>query len=453
MKKNLLIIIVLLSSFIAHAQRHLIATPIRVKPLTRINQTPTTQKPMAAACDTIKYDSAFDATNPWDPYYYQWPYDNWGYLFGVDNEDSLGFNILEDANFYDVTGSDYTYITGGLAFLTYANSTNPANLNKKLYFKIYSDLGGFPNQLIGLKIIALNQANQIIINGLRAIEFQFDNAIPIPSNKRFYVSIDHENFHWNASERDSIAITANGTDQAPAAAYQYIDASASQQGIGWHIVSQTWTSDDAGDPLDVNLFLFPYVNNSATGCTTLPVSILNFKGAVVNNQPVLSWSTATEFNDKGFAIERSKDGKIFTQIGFVNGAGSTTQRKDYSYTDASSGDIGVATCYYRLKQIDLDGKTSYSNVIPLSLKNALDWKIYPNPVKDKITIALNLTTDTKVNVQVISKDGRLLLNTDKGTLPQGEQEINLNMQNIASGSYFVRVTAGDKYYMQTIVKQ
>ncbi|HVX28300.1 MAG TPA: T9SS type A sorting domain-containing protein [Parafilimonas sp.] len=453
MKKNLLIIIVLLSSFIAHAQRHLIATPIKVKPLTRINQAPTTQKPMAAACDTIKYDSAFDATNPWGAFYYPFPYDNWGYEIGVNNPDSIGFNILEDANFYDVSGSDYTYITGGLAFLAYANSSNPANLSKNLYFKIYSDLGGFPNQLIGLKILPLNQAHQVLIDGLRALEFQFDNAIPIPANKRFYVSIDHENFHWNASARDSIAITADSSDEAPASAYQYIDASISQEGIAWHKVSEFWPADNNNDPLDIDLFLFPYVNNSATGCTTLPVSILNFKGAVVNNQPILSWSTATEFNDKGFAIERSKDGKIFAQIGFVNGSGTTSQRRNYTYTDVTSGDIGVATCYYRLKQIDLDGKTNYSNVIPLSLKNALDWKIYPNPVKDKITIALNLTTDTKVNVQVISKDGRLLLNTDKGTLPQGQQEINLNMQNIASGSYFVRVKAGDKYYTQTIVKQ
>ena len=48
--------------------------------------------------------------------------------------------------------------------------------------------------------------------------------------------------------------------------------------------------------------------------------------------------------------------------------GTTTQRKDYAYTDATLSDFGIATWYYRLKQIDLDGKTSYSNIIPLSLK-------------------------------------------------------------------------------------
>jgi hypothetical protein len=204
----------------------------------------------------------------------------------------------------------------------------------------------------------------------------------------------------------------------------------------------------------VNLFLFPYVSNSADGsCSVLPVSILDFKGSVNDNKALLTWSTATEFNNKGFAVERSKDGKVFTQIGFINGAGTTTQRKDYTFTDATLSDIGVATMYYRLKQIDKDGKMSYSKVIPLSLRNILDWKIYPNPVKDKLTVELNLTSDTKVNVQVISKDGRLLLNADKGTLPQGLQQLNFNIKNIASGSYFVRVEAEEKSYVQMIVKQ
>ena len=445
MKKSLLIVISLFFAFIVTAQKH-IATALSAKKVSGVAQHSTTQKPGAAACDTLKYDSAFDATNPWTQFYYAFP-DNVGYLFGVSNKDSLGYKIKENANYYDVSGSDYTYITGGIAYFNFANSNVSSEMSKNLVFKVYDDNGaGYPNNLLGSTSLKLSQIKTDVDNGL-GVEFNFSSPIAIPANKIFYVSIDHNNFKWDVTARDSIAIIADSSDEAPAAAYQYIINQ-------WYPVNQIWPADPLGQyPLDANLFLFPYVTNTIGGCSTLPVSIVDFKGSLNNNKALLSWSTVTEFNNKGFAIERSKDGKTFTQIGFVNGAGTTTKRINYTYTDATLSDFGIATFYYRLKQIDIDGKTSYSNVIPLSLKNIVSWKLYPNPVKDKLTVELNLAADTKVSVQIISKDGKLLLNADKGTLPQGQQQLNFNTQNLASGSYFIRIKAGDKNYTQTIIKQ
>lgn len=442
MKKCLLILIALFFVFIVNAQKHM-ATAVPAKKISGVGNS-LTQKP-TAACDTLKLDSAVD----WTPFYYS--FGSNGYVFGTGNLSPVtGFTVNEDANYYDVSGSDYNYISGGLVFFAFANSNKTANLSKDLIFSVYDDDGsGLPNNLLGSATVKLSQAKSDAKKGFLT-EFVFTTPIAIPANKIFYVSVDHSNFSWGGGTRDSIAIIADSSDQAPAAAYQNITLTSGES--GWIPVNQVWTTDGIS-PLDANLFLFPYVTNTLTGCSTLPVSIVNFKGSINDNKALLTWSTATEFNNKGFAVERSRDGKVFTQIGFVNGAGTTTQHKDYTYADATLSDFNISTTYYRLKQVDLDGKTSYSNVIPLSLKDILSWKLYPNPVKDKLTIELNLTADTKVNVQVISKDGRLLLNADKGMLSQGQQQLNFNVQNLANGTYFIRVKAGDKTYTQTIVKQ
>lgn len=447
MKKSLLILITLLCAFILNAQKY-VATAVPTKKISGIASYSPTQKP-TAACDTLKYDSAFDSNTPWTPYYYT--FDDVGYVLGTGKlAPTTGFTINQDANYYDVSGSDDNYITGGLVYFIKANSNISADLTKNLVFNVYDDDGtGFPGNLLGSTTVKLSKAKNNLNNNLPT-EFVFTNPISIPSNKIFYVSIDHSNFKWGNGTRDSIGIIADSIDQAPAAAYQNITDTLGN--TFWIPVNQVWTTDGV-TPLDVDLFLFPYVSNSLTGCSTLPVSIINFKGSLNDNKALLTWSTATEFNNKGFAIERSNDGKVFMQIGFVNGAGTTTQRKDYTYTDATLSDFNITTTYYRLKQIDLDGKTNYSNVIPLSLKDALSWKLYPNPIKDKFTIELNLTADTKVNVQIISKDGKLLLNADKGTQPQGEQQLNFNVQNLTNGSYFIRVKVGDKTYTQTVIKQ
>ena len=447
MKKSLLIAVAFLYAFAIHAQKH-IATPIQAKKLSGIVQHSPTQKPEAAACDTLKYDSA---NKFWTPSFYVPTLDGSeddGFTFGV-SRNAGDISIKQDANYYDVSGTDYNYITGGLIYFDVANSTNAADLTKNIIIKVYDDLGGFPNNLLGSTSLKLSSIKKDVDKN-NLTEFLFSTPIAIPNNKIFYVSIDHSNFKWNSTTEDSIAIIANANDEAPAAAYQYWDIKNS--GPVWIQVNQYY-QDNIGDPLDVNLFLFPYVINTIGGCSTLPVSVFDFKGSINDNKAMLTWSTATEFNNKGFAIERSKDGKTFMQIGFVNGAGTTTKRINYTYTDATLSDFGIATFYYRLKQVDLDGKTSYSNVIPLSLKDIVSWKLYPNPVKDKLTIELNLNANTKVSVQVISKDGKLLLNADRGTLPQGQQQLNFNTQNLASGSYFIRIKAGDKNYTQTIIKQ
>ncbi len=117
----------------------------------------------------------------------------------------------------------------------------------------------------------------------------------------------------------------------------------------------------------------------------LPVELLTFKGVSDGKSVILKWQTASEINNAGFEIERSKDAKHFETIGFVEGKGNTTELTNYQFTD----DWRVAPLqYYRLRQTDFDGAFEYSNIIAVSIKDDTDKtiRLFPNPVQTSFTI-------------------------------------------------------------------
>jgi hypothetical protein len=394
-------------------------------------------------CDTL---NAY-AANDWSAYYYE--YRGGGSVLGTNNLlATKNAKVLEDANYFDVTGSNYNFITGGLVYFASANSNIAADLNKNINFKIYDDAGGVPGTLLGSASLTLGQVQQDVEQG-KLTEFTLASPIAVPVSQKFYVSVDHSNFTWHYPTQDSIAIVATSNHATSNGAFQYDSVNAVTQ---WSPVPDFWRNADHSDSLDVTLFIFPFVRNSLTTCNVLPVSIFNFGGFIKDFQAYLNWSTAAESNNKGFYVERSKDGRNFSSLGFVAGAGNSSQIKNYSYTDGALKDINVSTTYYRLKQVDLDGKFTYSNVLSLNLKNTAQWKLYPNPVKDVATIELNLTASSKVNVQVISRDGKMVINSNKGILNQGTQQIFVDTKGLAKGSYVVRVKTDATTYSIPIIK-
>ena len=401
-------------------------------------------------CDSLNITAA----NNWKAYYYNYGgTGGGGYVFGTSNlgDSAQHSKILQDANHFDASAGSYNYISGGLVYFSKANSNIAANLSKYIYFKLYADSLGMPGKALDSAKLTLSQVHKNVLQG-KMTEFKFAAPIALPASKKFFIGVDHRNFKWDPTNRDSIAIVATENGATVNQTFQYINQQDGSK--NWHAVNAFWIFN--GSPFNVSLFIFPYVSQSADGCSVLPVSIFNFGGMIKNSQAYLNWSTAVESNNKGFYIERSKDGKDFASLGFVNGKGNTSQITNYSYTDASLKDINVSKTYYRLKQVDIDGKSAYSNVIELSLDNIANsgkWKLYPNPVKNSATVEVNLETASKVKAQLISRDGKILLNTDKGLLNEGTQQFYINTQTIAKGSYILRITIGDKTYSQLLVKQ
>ncbi|MFC5283293.1 T9SS type A sorting domain-containing protein [Pedobacter alpinus] len=180
---------------------------------------------------------------------------------------------------------------------------------------------------------------------------------------------------------------------------------------------------------------------------TLPVSLTSFAAAFTNNQNSLTWATSSESNSAGFDIESSIDGLAFNKIGFVASKGvngSSSVNLNYFYEDktATSG-----TTYYRLKQIDKDGKFEYSEikfVKNLLLENQNSFKIYPNPTTDYVEITGK--NQEEVTVQLFTSFGKEV----KAELVNGR----INMSALDAGIYVLRISKEGKVLQSNkIVKQ
>lgn len=112
----------------------------------------------------------------------------------------------------------------------------------------------------------------------------------------------------------------------------------------------------------------------------LPVEFISFYGKLKDNEIQLLWDTASEENNKGFHVERSTDARDWSEIGFVEGRGTSSEINRYKFTDNEPipGDN-----YYRLKQVDYDSRFEYSKIVVIKRYNVA--RVFPNPInKDSV---------------------------------------------------------------------
>lgn len=174
----------------------------------------------------------------------------------------------------------------------------------------------------------------------------------------------------------------------------------------------------------------------------LPVELISFYvKANLACQAELSWSTATEINNDRFVVLRSIDGVRFVEIGTVKGNGNSNNINTYTYTDTES----VNECYYKLKQIDFDGKKEEFKILSFSEncnKPKFNISYFPNPVKDDLELSIVGSNLSRVLIELNSIQGNKLikksLQTSEGTL-----KTTLNMQPLNSGVYLLKVLHND----------
>ena len=189
------------------------------------------------------------------------------------------------------------------------------------------------------------------------------------------------------------------------------------------------------------------LSNSVTQ-GNLPVTFLNFDGKLIDNKAQLTWSTATEINNKGFEVEKSSDGQSFAGIGFVRGNGTSSLVNNYKFTDIK---VLSGSNYYRLKQVDIDGNFNYSSTIRLDFKN-FDWAIFGNPISSNSWIQLQVAKTSNIAFQVYTIDGRLVKTINKGTVSEGTYSVPLNLGNAASGIYIVKLVSDNQIFSKKIIK-
>jgi hypothetical protein len=184
----------------------------------------------------------------------------------------------------------------------------------------------------------------------------------------------------------------------------------------------------------------------------LPVVISAFTATKNADATILRWSTASEGNNSYFEIQRSTDSKKFEAIGTVKGSGNSSKKVSYSFTDGAS--FAAKTLYYRLKQVDFDGKAEYSKTVNVSniapakgISNTL-----PNPFNDELNVTINVASNVTATVVIMDLIGKVH-HTSTEQFQAGANKVSVNTTDMPDGIYFVRVSYNGESFTQKVIKK
>ena len=183
----------------------------------------------------------------------------------------------------------------------------------------------------------------------------------------------------------------------------------------------------------------------------LPVELISFNAVILNGVVELKWATATETNNSFFTIEKSFDLYTYEVIGKIEGAGNSNFVNQYVFEDklADTGHI-----YYRLTQTDYDGTTVICGIIGVEtdLSNSKNTMIdiYPNPVIDYVEIEIERSSEEIATVILLSQDGQIIYQEKSAS--EISSDIQIQMQELPSAIYIVKVEVGNEVIKKKLVK-
>ncbi len=189
----------------------------------------------------------------------------------------------------------------------------------------------------------------------------------------------------------------------------------------------------------------------------LPVELSFFSASSNKNNVELQWKTATEVNNFGFEIERTALGNLllannqkqtvnsWSKVGFVKGNGTTNAPKEYSFSDKN---LSTGKYSYRLKQIDRDGKFTYSQTVEVEIgsipKEFALMQNYPNPFNPSTMISYQIPVNSHITLKVYDAIGREVATLLNEVKEVGYYSATFDASKLSSGIYFVRLQQGEK---------
>lgn len=193
----------------------------------------------------------------------------------------------------------------------------------------------------------------------------------------------------------------------------------------------------------------PVFSRFALPSAVLPVTLLQFTAKPANNGVLVNWTTAAEQNSIYFSVERSADGSNFTEIARVSAAGKSNRPISYQSFDANPL---PGTSYYRLKQVDLDGKSMLSKVavVHFTADSRFTMNLSPNPVSNFIKITLASGSKT-FDATVIGMDGKAVISAH-GDANRLNGQLNNQLGKLSPGVYLLKIENTAEHYMTKFVK-
>lgn len=185
--------------------------------------------------------------------------------------------------------------------------------------------------------------------------------------------------------------------------------------------------------------------------TPLPVTLTRFGATTQRAGVAVSWATASELSSAGFEVQRSADGTAFRTLGTVAGAGTTQTAHTYSYLDAAPL---CATGYYRLKQFDADGTSTYSPVVAVPAGTAAlsMLSLYPNPATGGATLAWEGSAASTGRWYLTNTSGQVV-HTEALVTQAGPNTLALDLHPYPTGRYVLTMEAAGQSVRRTLVQK
>jgi hypothetical protein len=185
----------------------------------------------------------------------------------------------------------------------------------------------------------------------------------------------------------------------------------------------------------------------------LPVTLTDYKAAVSsdNSRVTVSWATAIEENSKYFILQRSGDGRQFTDLDTIPAAGGPSAGHQYAYVDR---DPLYGDNFYRLTQVDIDGKTTFYDIlkVTVSMQGQSLIRLNPNPAGNTVFLKLAYPEGGATQVNLADAQGRILktwqFRKEGAILDQ-----YLDISNIPPGNYFLHVQGITIRAVQQFIKK
>lgn len=171
-----------------------------------------------------------------------------------------------------------------------------------------------------------------------------------------------------------------------------------------------------------------------------PVELLEFNALAIEGKVKIDWTTAREENLDYFEVERTQNGTTYQSVSQLDAKGNSQDL--LSYTDWDQ-EPWVGKSYYRLKSIDIDGTSSYSQTVEVSIDPSDIIRVYPNPVNQQGSISLEINSGSALHIQLLDSRGIKLMKRQYAGSKE-LQVLNLPLGNISPGIYFLRIESNSR---------
>lgn len=331
---------------------------------------------------------------------------------------------------YSATGTNAIFYVGNTLFPGAATTGEVATTNRHSSFGL-TFVANVPNTCGGS---AVNTKEYY----LRSV-----STVPVVNSPTYICEREINWFINNSGAPITYADMAGGTSTLPDDAADI-----------WVGNTRVYTAIPAVNPaatLDNFKFLFNNGDGAVTiddvlittGNEALPVAFSNLKASMAGAANKVSWSTVAEFNNKGFYVERQSKNGTWESLGFVAG---TNKAASYSFKDERP----LQVSNYRLRQVDLDGKVTYSSVVSVKQEFKDRITIAPNPATNIVTVDISKLRvgNDKATVNLYDFTGRKILtqSTTTGTL-------QLNLANLPKGTYMMNILCDNMTFNEKLIKQ